>query len=99
MPFILPLTYYFLLPHSTAFVGPLLPEYDGDGSSGVASSLPYTRLATEDEVGEEGSLPAGSKTGIALSASDKWRLVKPLLLKYMLPLCEPLPIITLFPPC
>jgi battenin len=28
------------------------------------------------------------KVPVSLSAADKWRLVKPMLLKYMLPLCE-----------
>lgn len=28
------------------------------------------------------------KVTVRLSAADKWRLVKPMLLKYMLPLCE-----------
>ena len=43
-------------------------------------------LATaEDE--EESSLPLEPK-GVTLSASDKWCLVKPLLMRYMLPLCK-----------
>ena len=45
--------------------------------------------ASEDEVGEEeDSLPSGPKRGVALSASDKWRIVRPLLMRYMLPLCK-----------
>ena len=56
----------------------------------LTTSLPYTPLAAaEDEVGEEeGSLPSGPKRGVALSASDKWRIVRPLMMKYMLPLCK-----------
>jgi len=94
MPSIIPLTYFFLLPHSSAFINSAAPSNYQDTFSPppVLSSLPYTPLATaEDEAGEEeGSLPAGPKRGIALSPSDKWRLVRPLLMKYMLPLCKSL---------
>jgi len=92
LPFITPLAYFFLLPKNTSFLySPLSPsatrdiDYDGDS----IATLPYTPLATgEDEIGEEeGSLPAGPKAGVALSMNDKLRLVRPLLAKYMLPLC------------
>jgi len=90
MPTVIPLTYFFLLPHASAFINSTAPSTYEDVFSPppMLSALPYTPLATaEDEVGEEeGSLPAGPKRGIALSPSDKWRLVKPLLSKYMLPL-------------
>ncbi|KAF5365226.1 hypothetical protein D9758_005426 [Tetrapyrgos nigripes] len=91
LPFIIPLVYFFLLPKNTLFLySPLSPsatldrDYDGDS----VATLPYTPLATgEDEVGEEeGSIPAGLKAGVALSMNDKLRLVRPLLVKYMLPL-------------
>ena len=63
------------------------------------TSLPYAQLATaageddgEGEDGEEeGSIPSSSKRGLALSASDKWHIVKPLLMRYMLPLCKSTP--------
>jgi len=51
------------------------------------SAIPYTPLAAEEEGEEEGRLSPGPKKGITLSASDKWRLVKPLFGRYMLPLC------------
>ncbi|GLB39925.1 putative CLN3 protein [Lyophyllum shimeji] len=89
MPLIIPLTYFFLLPNKSAFLSGLTPALYEEVSSPISNSaIPYTPLpATEDESGEEeGSLPSGPKRGVALSASDKWRLVKPLLLKYMLPL-------------
>ncbi|KAF8065266.1 batten's disease protein Cln3 [Lyophyllum atratum] len=89
MPFIIPVTYFFLLPHNSAFLYALSPPvYEDVSSPGLDSALPYTPLsAAEDEIGEEeGSFPPGLKRGVTLSASDKWRLVKPLLLKYMLPL-------------
>jgi hypothetical protein len=90
MPFIIPLTYFFLLPHNSAFLYPSPSVHEDEISSGVLSALPYTPLAAvEDGDGEEEvALPAGPKRGVSLSASDKWRLVRPLLLKYMLPLCE-----------
>ncbi|KAF8878068.1 batten's disease protein Cln3, partial [Infundibulicybe gibba] len=73
MPFVLPLTYFFLLPHSSAFLS-------------LRSSL-FPLATAEDEIGEEeGSLPAGPKRGVSLTLVDKWRLVRPLLLKYMVPL-------------
>jgi len=88
MPFIIPLTYYFLLPHSSAFLFPVTPAtYEAPGS---LSSVPYTPIASaEDEDGEEeGTLAPGPNKGVHLTMADKVRLVKPLLLKYMLPLCE-----------
>lgn len=59
--------------------------------------MPYTPLAAaEDEEGEEeGTMSSGPQRGVALSVADKWRLVKPLIPKYMLPLCKP-PFILLF---
>lgn len=51
------------------------------------SAVPYTPLAADEEGEEEGRLSPGPKKGISLTASDKWRLVKPLFGKYMLPLC------------
>jgi len=78
--------YYGLLPHSSAFLYSSSPNSFDDQSN--PSTLPYTPLATtEDDVGEEeGVLPRGSIKSVSLSASDKWRIVQPLLLKYMLPL-------------
>jgi len=90
MPLVIPLTYFFFLPHSTAFLYSRTPStYEDQVSpSQVLSGVPYTPLATaEDESGEEeGALPPGPQRKVALSLDDKLRLVKPLLLKYMLPL-------------
>ncbi|KDR77283.1 hypothetical protein GALMADRAFT_246616 [Galerina marginata CBS 339.88] len=89
LPAVIPLTYFFLLPNASSFLYSITPAYEDILSPHLAASaLPYTPLAAaEDEVGEEeGSHPSGPKRGVALSASDKWRLVKPLLTKYMLPL-------------
>ncbi|KNZ79134.1 Protein BTN1 [Termitomyces sp. J132] len=77
MPWIIPIVYFFLLPHT----------YEDATSPAEHSIIPYAPLpATEDEIGEEGFVPSGRKRGVSLSANDKWRLVKPLLVKYMLPL-------------
>jgi battenin len=91
MPVIIPLTYFFLLPHNTAFLFIHTPaSYEDHSPSDVISSLHYTPLAAnEDDIREEeGTVAPDPKRKVALSIEDKWRLVKPLLLKYMLPLCE-----------
>ncbi|KAJ6618758.1 batten's disease protein Cln3 [Mycena sp. CBHHK59/15] len=87
MPFITPLTYYLLLPPTSAFLSSSA-AYDGLPSA-TLSSIPYTPLATaEDDMAgeEEGSSLSGLKQNVSLSLNDKWRLVRPLLAKYMLPL-------------
>lgn len=92
MPLIIPLTYFFFLPHNTAFLFSHTPmRYEDQISpSEVLSGLPYTPIATnDDDIGEEeGAVAPGPKRKVALSIEDKWRLVRPLLTKYMLPLCE-----------
>jgi battenin len=92
MPLIIPLTYYFLLPSPSSFLYATTPTVYNDLLSPPPpiSALPYTPLPeAEDEEGEEeGTIPSGPKRGVALSIADKWRLVKPLIPKYMLPLCE-----------
>ncbi|PPQ92197.1 hypothetical protein CVT25_008971 [Psilocybe cyanescens] len=91
MPCVIPVTYFFLLPKPSAFLYAVTPAFEDMISPPLPaiSALPYTPLAAaEDEDGEEeGSLPSGPKRGVALTASDKWRLARPLLTKYMLPLC------------
>jgi battenin len=83
MPVIIPLTYYFLLPsNTTSFPIPDVIE-DMD-----ASAFEYTPIPAADRDGVVDELGPPSGKAVALSAADKWRLVKPLLLKYMLPLCE-----------
>lgn len=91
MPSVIPLTYFFVLPRASAFLYATTPAYEDILSPPMATeALPYTPLATaEDEVGEEeGSQSPGPKRGVALSISDKWRLVQPMLSKYMFPLCK-----------
>ncbi|KAF7329953.1 Protein BTN [Mycena kentingensis (nom. inval.)] len=81
MPLVIPLTYLFLLPKPTDFLA----------SSSSYDDPVYTPLATEDEdrdmVGEEeGCSAPGPKHNVYLTPSDKWRLVRPMLARYMLPL-------------
>jgi battenin len=98
MPLIIPLTYYFLLPSPSSFLYATTPTVYNDLLSPPPpiSALPYTPLPeAEDEEGEEeGTIPSGPKRGVALSIADKWRLVKPLIPKYMLPLCESITLLT-----
>ncbi|OJA19793.1 hypothetical protein AZE42_05618 [Rhizopogon vesiculosus] len=87
LPFILPLTFFFLLPRPTAFLHP-------------SSSASYMPIPDDDlETGfDDESTPLSaeiivkSKVSVSISIADKWRLGKPMLLKYMLPLCERLPL-------
>ncbi|KAK0194478.1 batten's disease protein Cln3 [Armillaria mellea] len=72
LPFVIPLTFYFLLPPNSAF----LPSSSYDDED---SAYPITVHTSE------GSVPAGPKR-VSLSPNDKLQLVKPLLMKYMLPL-------------
>lgn len=81
MPFITPITYLFLLPASTMFSDLVDPDED------YASAAEYAPLATADDEDSENVI-ADKVAPIGLSAQDKWRLLKPMLLKYMLPLCE-----------
>ncbi|KAF5392778.1 hypothetical protein D9757_001015 [Collybiopsis confluens] len=98
LPFIIPATYFFLLPKSRVFLYTSIPEIDSPtlnghgGDLGPGSAMPYTPLtatdATEEELGEEegSSRASGPRKNVALTMNDKLRLVKPLLGRYMLPL-------------
>ncbi|ELU38322.1 BTN1 protein [Rhizoctonia solani AG-1 IA] len=86
LPFAIPLTYFFVLPPPgdyTTVVGSGV-EWNNPGSE-------YTALPGDDTEAEDNT-PIGVASAVnplpGLSSSDKWRLVRPLLLKYMLPLCE-----------
>lgn len=86
MPLVIPLTYYFLLPTTAVFMfSGRTAAYDEDTpSSDSVTVLRYTPLSGE----EEGSTVPSAKMSTSLAFMDKMRLVRPLLLKYMLPLCE-----------
>jgi hypothetical protein len=89
MPFIIPLTYFFLLPRPSTFASLPASSYDDEIEENIVP-IPYAPIPTSesDANGEEqGSFPPAPKH-IALSVQDKWRLVKPLFWKYMLPLCK-----------
>jgi len=78
MPFVTPIAYMFLLPRPSEFS-------DLEGDFERSDSVTYTPLATtEDEDVEE--LLDSKLPPVSLTATDKWRLLKPMLLKYMLPL-------------
>ncbi|TFK53001.1 batten's disease protein Cln3 [Heliocybe sulcata] len=79
MPFVIPLTYLFFLPRRDLFTS----EED------TSLRAPYTPLPASDVRTEESAAtaPVPSEAMIvALSLDDKWRLVKPMLVRYMLPL-------------
>ncbi|KAH9931511.1 CLN3 protein-domain-containing protein [Fomitopsis serialis] len=89
LPLVIPLTYFLLLPQPATFANADLPPTALPYSVVAAE---YTALPTGEEdtpEGEtEGVREAGAvKTGgVALSMEDKWRLVKPLVGRYMMPL-------------
>ena len=88
LPFTIPLTYLFLLPPP------------GDYSDIVGSEAEWTNTTSEysaipdDENEPDGPTAVGMSVAVmplpGLSLADKWRLVRPLLPKFMLPLCESL---------
>lgn len=84
LPFILPLAYFLLLPRPAAFMH--------QSSSTSYTLVPADDLETEidDDLSAQDDVESRvePKVTVRLSAADKWRLVKPMLLKYMLPLCE-----------
>jgi len=82
LPLIIPLTYFLLLPRPSAFSQTDLPPSLED-----ASRIPTPYVAIPSEEIDQPVPEAGIfKHTVSLSSSDKWRLVKPLLPKYMLPL-------------
>lgn len=87
MPLVIPLTYHLLLPSPSAFASVALPSDEDSGlRDDSESATPYTALPTDD-ASEPVADALMSKVAGGLSPRDKWRLVKPLLPKYMLPLC------------
>ena len=59
----------------------------------TSAIAPYSPLPTSQDDNHHHSfdrtpIEEGPKHNVALSAADKWRLARPLLAKYMLPLCE-----------
>ena len=85
----IPITYFFILPRPDEFASGATFDDDAEGAPLSAS---YTRLpneaADEDDVVPVTESEAHVTAPIALSLDDKWRLAKPMLTKYMLPLCK-----------
>lgn len=89
LPFITPLAYFFVLPPPERFVGQAfsVAEDEEDDAAMSASYVPLAR--SEDEDDPSATEPDASAKGVtSLTIQDKWRLAKPMLTKYMLPLCE-----------
>ena len=97
MPLTIPVAYWFLLPRPADFASLSLPtEYDDD-DIGAPSSVAYAPIPTDegdDDTGSTKSHTQVEKAAFALPVADKWRLVKPLLMKYMVPLCESIHVIS-----
>lgn len=87
MPLVIPLCYFFLLPRPASFSPSALPASYEDEIVGAQPTTPYTALPT-DEDAELTAEDLEPKAPMALNLSEKWRLVRPMLPKYMLPLCE-----------
>lgn len=97
LPFVIPFTFFFLLPRPDAFSSlsvALHPDIIVSSPSEY-TALPSTDPSTNPEQEEDGDeisdgrAPqlSASKLHVSLSPADKWRLVRPLMVKYMLPLC------------
>ncbi|KAF9647783.1 batten's disease protein Cln3 [Thelephora ganbajun] len=82
LPLMIPFAYFFLLPQPPSVSN---QDEEDDGVELIAaSSTEYIPLPTDEDEG--GATGYRHSRIIALSASDKWRMVKPMIPKYMLPL-------------
>ncbi|KAI0765947.1 batten's disease protein Cln3 [Trametes elegans] len=88
LPFVIPATYFFLLPRPEMFVGSAFSSIeDEDDLDSALMTASYTPLPRgEDEAAPVTEPEATAKTTIALTIEDKWQLAKPMLARYMLPL-------------
>jgi battenin len=86
LPFVLPITWHTILPKDPIVTSGMDPSsLSGD----VENPNEYTALPTQedDEVSESSTgYPRGQ---VSISLQEKWEIVSPLLIRYMLPLCEP----------
>ncbi|KAI1792781.1 batten's disease protein Cln3 [Ganoderma leucocontextum] len=83
LPFILPIVYYFILPHPDQFSSGATYEDES------ILSVSYTQLPNEEDEPDSIMVTESEATvtvPIALSIENKWKLAKPMLMKYMLPL-------------
>ncbi|KAH9176636.1 batten's disease protein Cln3 [Lactarius sanguifluus] len=83
LPFVIPLTYFLLLPRPDALSSLVFSDPE---EAGLPSSEYAPLPVSEEDAGEAvvGTTPLTAKT---LSLSDKWELLKPMLPRYMAPLC------------
>jgi battenin len=80
---VIPLTYFLLLPRPHVFSAIVLPDIEDN----TPSTSEYTQLpVSEEDAGEAVADSAPLKTK-AISIGEKWQLLKPLLPRYMAPLC------------
>ena len=89
LPLIIPLTYTFLLPPTLAFTSFAANSDEDDTEAGSTSA--YVSIPTREDIRPDydSSISYSSvSTKVSLTPREKWTLVKPLLLKFMLPLCE-----------
>jgi len=84
LPLTIPLTYFLLLPRPSSIS---IRGEEGDTTEClVVPSAEYAPLPTDED--EDAANERRHPRAVALSASDKWRLVKPMIPRYMIPLCE-----------
>ena len=84
LPFIIPIAYYFILPHPDQFSPGA--TYEDESTLSVS----YTQLPNEEDEPDSILVTESEATvtaPIALTIGDKWQLAKPMLMRYMLPLC------------
>ncbi len=84
LPFVIPLTYFLLLPRPHAFSALVLPELENSTSS----RSEYTQLPVSEEDAGVAVVEPAPLTTKALSLGDKWQLLKPMIPRYMMPLCK-----------
>ncbi|KAI9442411.1 batten's disease protein Cln3 [Lactarius indigo] len=82
LPFVIPLTYFLLLPRPDVF-SPL--AFSDTEEAGLPSSE-YTQLPVSEEDAGEAVVETAPLTAKTLTISDKWELLKPMLPRYMAPL-------------
>ncbi|KLO06520.1 batten's disease protein Cln3 [Schizopora paradoxa] len=96
LPFVIPVTFFCVLPKPdmfSSFSMALHPDIIVSSPSeytALPSNDPSSNTEQEDDEEETPESQASqlppSKLHVSLSPADKWRLVRPLMLKYMLPL-------------
>ncbi|KAG8743287.1 battenin CLN3 protein [Ceratobasidium sp. 414] len=84
LPFSIPLTYLLILPPPDDYTSVV-----GSGVVWPNATSEYTALPLDDDESEGVRMAAAMAPLPGLTLADKWRLARPLLLKYMLPLSLP----------